>query len=689
MSGVGCLAHAGTRTRFFNQMASVHSVDGFNVKLQLDAPGAFPIPEEIARYQNPEDLEDGFVRISHRLAKRFLRRGAIEVVPTVYAPDQDIKLTPTAGEKQRLDFFEQLLQTLDRCDSPCSVKARRETIAAVSDLFGIPEMDRKSVTWLYNNYKKWVDDFGRDTRRMLGVSGRRQGASPISDEIRELIVTIMNDHYLVPGKVTIAECYRRFQQQVKDKGLGKYRLPSKSTFYAMFHAIDPYELARFRKGPWAARNEYGTVGKRHFVPHALARVELDAVALDVGILDEDGEYLGTVRLFLLIDVYTRAILGFDYIVEEKPPERAESVLACLQHAFLPKDASVRYPYLTNDWEMHGRPSNLVLDAGPGCNNEHVQQALQHLGITREVTPSQNPKCKPFIESFNKTLRSRFAYKLPGYSGSRKEKNTYVKPGTSKKLAVLERHEFEEMLVRFIVDDYHQTGHAGLSGLSPAEMWRNAVASHPVLEMDENAREFLNAFGTRRIRDKLVRKARGIRLNGVQYNSDALQRLYRQEAGRSDREVRLDVLYNERDISRISVVGPDRERLYVVETIDHIPPGRTLSEHQRLQAALKRNATPEPDRSAYYAAQAATVREAERRKASRAREPVVNNRPAVPMEPLSVEDALEYAGASHSIRPPRRTKKPSSAETKPAAARAPRRKKKKRARSTRFTSEETS
>ena len=689
MSGVGCLAHAGTRIRFFDQMATVHSADRFSVNIELDAPGSFPVPEEIARRQDREDLENGFIRVNQTLAKRLLRVGRLQVIPVAYAPGQNIKLTPTPGEQQRLDYFEELFRTLDRCDSPCSVKARRETIATVSDLFGIPEMDRRSVTWLYNNYKKWVDDYGRDTRRMLGVSGRRKGASPIDDEIRDLIVTIMNDHYLVPGKATVADCYRRFQQQVKDLGLGACRLPSKSTFYAMFDDIDPYELARFRKGAWAARNEYGTVGKSHFVPHALARVELDAVALDVGIVDEDGEYLGTVRLFVLIDVYTRAILGFDYIVEETPPERSESVLACLQHAFLPKDASVRYPYLTNDWEMHGRPSNLVLDAGPACNNEHVQQTLQHLAITREVTPSQNPKCKPFIESFFRTLRQRFAFMLPGYGGSRRDKYTYVKPGTSKKLAALERHEFEEMLVRFIVDDYHQTRHAGLSGLSPAEMWRNAVASHPVLDMDDNARQFLDRFGTRRIRGKRVRKARGIRLNGVQYNSDALQRLYRQVAGRSDCEVRLDVLYNERDISRISVIGPDRKTLYVVDTIDHIPSGRTLIEHKRLQAASSRHATPEPDRSDYYAAQAATIREAEGRKASRAREPVVNNRVAVRMHPLSMEDALERAGASHSIRPPRRTTKPSSAEAKPAAARAPRRKKKKPARSVHFTSEENS
>lgn len=110
---------------------------------------------------------------------------------------------------------------------------------------------------------------------------------------------------------------------------------SRETLRQLALGLDQYELHRRRWGKRSAERHRKARGPGVTVTRPLERVELDHFLADVHLVDgKTDKRLNRPWLTLVVDVYSRAILG--YHLTYLPPS-AESVLAALRHAILPKD----------------------------------------------------------------------------------------------------------------------------------------------------------------------------------------------------------------------------------------------------------------------------------------------------------------------------------------------------------------
>jgi transposase InsO family protein len=100
-------------------------------------------------------------------------------------------------------------------------------------------------------------------------------------------------------------------------------------------------------------------------PRPLAVCQIDHTPADihfVEVVNDAGVFVGRPYLTIVVDVFSRAILGFCLTIE-KPSSL--SVALCLAQALCPKGAWLRARGLgDHDWPMFGRPETLVVDGVP-------------------------------------------------------------------------------------------------------------------------------------------------------------------------------------------------------------------------------------------------------------------------------------------------------------------------------------
>ena len=113
--------------------------------------------------------------------------------------------------------------------------------------------------------------------------------------------------------------------------------------------------------------------------------------------------------------------------------------------------------------------------------------------------------------------------------------------------VLTIEELAQILIRYIVDVYHNRPHAGLGGASPRAVFEKGVRDYQLLLPPSNE-ELQHIFGAM-VRRKVTN--RGVRVLGLHYQSSELQRARRQPGFRE-----VDVRIDENDLGAVSVRTKD-------------------------------------------------------------------------------------------------------------------------------------
>ena len=306
----------------------------------------------------------------------------------------------------------------------------------------------------------------------------------------------------------------------------------------------------------------------------LERVEVDAVNLSVGIIDDADNYLGTVTLYVCIDCFSRAVLGF--CVQLGRGENSSSVIESYKHAIAPKQDE-HIAQCKNDWPMRGLMDVIVADGGTGYKSSATSTWLMVYNIAPEFVEVRSGWKKPFVESFFVSLRAKFAAELPGYVGKRKANRK--SDLTVKEQAVMTLEDFKLQLTRFIVDEYHQVKHSGLNEQSPQEAWtKSARIFTPALPDDLS--EFDICEGT--TESRTIQGHKGVQINNIFYNDEngllvSLYNLLKQT--QTSKPVVL-CQYSKNDISRIAVFDPVNDETFEVETHDErVHSGMPLAEFQ--------------------------------------------------------------------------------------------------------------
>ncbi|MCO6413235.1 MAG: DDE-type integrase/transposase/recombinase [Thiogranum sp.] len=474
---------------------------------------------------------------------------------TLIQPTRPVRVAFQLTNHQRtiIQRRESYVRELHKHPNPCAKGVRESVIGKVS--VAINDQNAPGISTLSRWYSDWIAD-GREMAFQVVYKARKKRAL-ISPEVESLMEEIIHQVYLKRNKPTIRSAYRAFLARYNSLGYVA-KVPDESTFRRRVYALDRLRVISARQGASQARAEARVAAGPIRVNYPLERVELDTAHFNLGLLNEDGAYVGKVSLYLVIDVYSRAVLGYAVAVG-KAKETAGCVIHAIRHAISVKSDP--------DYPMYGLFHSVTTDSGPGYRAESVRYILNMLGSEHNIAPTHQGWGKPFVERFIYTLRTGLFSNLSGYLGKYDPKlysdDTLIK---SAKWTVA---EFKDFLSHFIVHTYHNTPHSGLGGKTPIQAWNEGIQiAPPIAPADLNDLAKLRGLRATRVLQKHV----GVTCQQQRFNSSGLQALYHLLHGnRKEREIKVDILVDPLDASAISVVNPQNGTLLDVPNVANVEP----------------------------------------------------------------------------------------------------------------------
>lgn len=363
-------------------------------------------------------------------------------------------------------------------NAPTSKRAVEEAIKIVA----WQENDKKppGVSTIQGWVKKYRDS-GRSKHALLdNFILVKQSRRRFPIEIEEAFSDCIANYYLVTNPRSYDYIFSKFEQiciqiLADNKGDPAYEkeIPCKSTMINRIRAFTDEEALIAKHGKIKARQQIRAKLKAFKVSTILERCEMDGLHIHLGIVDsaDNTKYLGSLVLMCVIDVYSRVILGYSIYLTDKKGEPTDLIVQCLKHIFS----------LTRDkrWPIVYSIPNLVTDTSSAATGDQWQQ-IQHVhNITVTFTTSNTPQEKPFIESFNNTLRRTFLKFLFGYFGREKFRGDSIKMHEDVKTqACMTLEGFIAEFEYFIHEVYHKKSHSGLSGRAPIDVWNEEMGKMP-------------------------------------------------------------------------------------------------------------------------------------------------------------------------------------------------------------------
>ncbi len=198
--------------------------------------------------------------------------------------------------------------------------------------------------------------------------------------------------------------------------------------------------------------------------------QCDHTRLDIRLLDE---YLVLDRpwLTIIIDSYSRCPMGL-YLGFEAPSSNIDAL--ALRHAILPKHYGSEYQ-LKNEWTSYGKPNYFYTDGGKDFRSIHITEQVA-VELEFSCALRRRPSDGGIVERFFRSLNDRVLRGLPGYTG----RNVQERPKDVDKNALLTIEDLEQILVRYIVDEYNQKTDARSQNQSRMERWEPGLLFDPYL-----------------------------------------------------------------------------------------------------------------------------------------------------------------------------------------------------------------
>jgi putative transposase len=351
------------------------------------------------------------------------------------------------------------------------------------------------------------------------ITGFDRGRDPRYAIFEDVLAKV----YLTPQKLPKVDVVRAVQDQIYQLNLGKEEAQkiapiSRSTVFRWLNELQQDIVDASRLGANAARAKYRVAMGGLKVNEVLDRVEIDHTPLDVIVIDHITMLpLGRPWLTLAIDKKSRMILGF-YISFNAPS--SYSVLQCLKRVILPKDKWLkRFPEISGTWPAYGIPRLIAVDNGMDLHSEAFEKSCQELGIQILYCPAATPETKGSVERFFRSLNQGLIHKLPGTVFSNiDERGDYP----AEEVAAIDMETLVYLVTKWIVDVYSVSFHRGIQS-TPLIKWLES-AQHAMIDLPVYPQQLDLITG---IPAKRTVFHYGVELEGLHYNSRALQQLRRQ------------------------------------------------------------------------------------------------------------------------------------------------------------------
>jgi putative transposase len=234
-------------------------------------------------------------------------------------------------------------------------------------------------------------------------------------------------------------------------------VPSESVFLrAVRDGLSPAERAYARHGE-DGRRRY-ELYRRYEVAARNDLWEMDHAQLDIEVLPLRGRRPVSPWLTVIIDSYSRLIMGWALSIR---PSSAEVLASLLEGMVV--DAE-RGPW-------GGVPDLVRFDGGKEFLAQAITQAAGEVGFAASPTTAYSPHLKGKVERLHQTIAAGLIATLPYYTGGPRKRNGQL----YKQDRHLSLAELQAALVTF-VGDYNTThAHSSLGGLTPAEKWETSAA----------------------------------------------------------------------------------------------------------------------------------------------------------------------------------------------------------------------
>lgn len=340
-------------------------------------------------------------------------------------------------------------------ENPLRTRAMAEKLA---------EKQKIHTSTLYK-WLKLYQEAGHVSALVTEKRGRKTGTLLLRDEQEKVIGSAIEDIYLSRQRHNKQDVIDEVNRRCR---LAKLDPPHPNTVRNRISLLEPARALRRRGFRDIARNRYEAIqGAFPGATHPFAVVQIDHTEADVILVDEvHRQPIGRPWVTLAIDVFSRMVAGV-YVTFEKPA--AISVGMCLAQAICPKREYMAVLGVGGEWPVWGTMGVVHSDNGKEFRGNMLKRACEEYGMDLQWRPVTLPHFGGHIERLMGTMANQLR-KLPGTTFSNPQQRRGY---NSEAMAVLTIKEFENHLVDFIVNVYHQRIHSEL-GMSPTHKWSLGV-----------------------------------------------------------------------------------------------------------------------------------------------------------------------------------------------------------------------
>jgi putative transposase len=297
-----------------------------------------------------------------------------------------------------------------------------------------------------------------------------QGSIKVSQEWQDFIVKTYKDGNRGSRQMSPAQVVVQVQARAQTLGVEEY--PGRMTVYRILRSHVEKQQQKRSLG-W--RGDRLTLHTREGLAIGIEWTnqvwQVDHTRADVLVVDQSGELLGRPWLTIVVDTYSRCIMGMHLGFDA--PSSAVVCLA-LRHAILPKQYSSGYE-LRGIWGTYGLPQYLYTDGGKDFRSQHLEQVATELGIV--LCLRRKPSDGGIVERPFGTFNTQFFSTLPGYVSSKVE----TRSAAAESEACLTLMQLEQLLVRYVVDNYNQAIDARMGDQTRLGRWEaGRIAQLPLL-----------------------------------------------------------------------------------------------------------------------------------------------------------------------------------------------------------------
>jgi len=357
-------------------------------------------------------------------------------------------------------------------------------------------------------------------------------------------------------RLTKAQCYDDFKDAIEDlnatrksAGEAELPLPSDKRFRQRIDGLPAFAVCVGRKGADKARREFQMNTTGLDVTRPGERVEIDAwrvslqtLCIKAKIWDKLSRQMrNEVRrakmwLAVAIDVATRCILAM------RIGRTDSSAMArdLLRMAVSDKGIYADAVGALTPWDMNCRFDVAAMDMGSSLIDTTGRGIICSFGAIPDFPPAGWPEFRATVERLFGMLHTRLISRFTGRTHENPVKRGDY-PAVEK--ASLTIDDLCWVLVRFVVDAYHNEPHPALYNQTPRQCWIERTQRYgalPIPGRDERR----NIFGIR-LTAKL--DGSGVRFFNLYFQSDALHQHF-MDVG----ETHVDIVVDEADLGWISV-----------------------------------------------------------------------------------------------------------------------------------------